>query len=71
MVMNLKETIISSFFFHLMFLLLMIAVSNHTAGFSGDFQEIISVNLAQDLPTVSINATDKPPMAASRLPMRR
>jgi hypothetical protein len=46
MVMNLKETIISSFFFHLILLLLMTAISNYTTGFSGGIQKIITLDLA-------------------------
>lgn len=46
MVMNLKETIISSLFFHLILLLLMIAVSNYTTGRLGEVQKILSVDLA-------------------------
>lgn len=46
--MNLKETIISSFIFHVGLFLLMIAVSNYTAGFPGGIQKIISVDLAME-----------------------
>lgn len=64
--MNLKETIISSFFFHLILLLLMVAVSSHTAGLSGNFQNIVSVDLAMDkddLPNAAINSADRPPLS--------
>lgn len=47
MLMNLKETIISSLFFHLILFLLMIAVSNYTTGFGG-IQKIVSLDLAME-----------------------
>jgi hypothetical protein len=46
--MDLKETIISSFFFHLILFLLMIAVSSYTTGLSGGIQDIVSVDLVMD-----------------------
>ncbi|MGC2063594.1 MAG: hypothetical protein WA610_11505 [Thermodesulfovibrionales bacterium] len=64
MVMNLKETIISSLFFHLILFLLMIAVSSYTTGFSGDIPNIIAVSLtmdgSKDLPSAGSDSADEP-----------
>jgi hypothetical protein len=61
--MDLKETIISSFFFHLVLLMLMLGLANFTAGFSGSLPDIVSVNLTtgsnNDLPATTA-AADKP-----------
>lgn len=69
MLMNLKETLISSFFFHLILFLLMIAVSNYTKGFSGGIQKIVTVDLAmddsKDRPVERNNSEDEQPMASS------
>jgi hypothetical protein len=65
--MNLKETIISSFFFHIILFLFMIAVSNYTTGFTGDFQNIVSVDFTMEEKKPSkeaIEPADKPPPAA-------
>jgi hypothetical protein len=70
MIMNLKETIISSFFFHLILLLLMIAVSSHTTGFSGAVPNSISVDLTgadnKDLPAAGTDSAEAPPPASTR-----
>ncbi|MBI5101144.1 MAG: hypothetical protein HZB33_04845 [Nitrospirae bacterium] len=68
--MNFKETIISSFFFHLILLLLMIAVSNYTRGFSGDIQKILSVDLTgedavKEPPAVMGESEGVPPMVST------
>ncbi len=61
--MKLKETILSSFFFHLILFLLMLGLANFTAGFSGSLPNIISVNLTtgndNNLP-VTPHSPDKP-----------
>lgn len=63
LVMNLKETIISSFFFHLSLFLLMIMVSNYTTGLPGGIQKIIPVDLAmedkKDQPAARSDAADE------------
>lgn len=68
--MNLKETLISSSFFHLILLLVMAAVAS-TTSFSGGLQNIVSVDLtredSKDLHTAGIDSAEKPP-AASTLP---
>lgn len=68
LVMNLKETLISSFFFHLILLLVMAAVAS-TAGFSGGLQNIVSVDLtredSKDLHAAGIDSAEKPPTASS------
>lgn len=67
--MNLKETLISSFFFHLILLLVMAAVASYTTGFSGGLQNIVSVDLtredSKDLPTAGIDSAEKPPTAST------
>ncbi len=72
--MDLKETIISSFFFHLILLLSMLALSSFTGGFPGSPDNIVSVNLTaennNDLPAKGTNSADEthrpssPPAAA-------
>ena len=67
--MNLKESIISSFFFHLILFLLIAAVSSYTTGFSGGRQNIVSVDLTmeeKDLPDAGIDSADEPPRAGRR-----
>ena len=68
--MNLKETIISSLFLHLIFFLLVIAVSSNTSGFSGGLQNIVPLNLtiedSKDLPSAGSDSADEPHLAASR-----
>jgi hypothetical protein len=46
--MDLKEPIISSFYFHLILFLLMLAVSHYTTGLPGGMQNIVSVDLLED-----------------------
>ncbi len=69
MIMNLKETIITSSFFHLILLLLMIAVSSHQGGLSGGLQSIISVDLAmqdsRDQAAVRSEHMEEPQMSVS------
>jgi hypothetical protein len=63
-VMDLKETIISSFFGHIMLLLLMAAVSSYSAGLSGNPRNVVSVDLIMektDLP----EAADEPLLTSS------
>ena len=65
--MNLKETIISSFFYHLILFLLMVAVSSRTTALSGGFQNIVSVDLTiddKDLPGAALNPSDNPPLSS-------
>jgi hypothetical protein len=69
--MNLKESIISSFFFHLILILLMAAVSSFTSGPSGGLQNSVQVDLAleeKDLPATRINSADEPPLTSSPPP---
>ena len=47
--MNLKETIVSSFFIHLIIILLSVAAGKYTADLSGNLKNIISVDLASDM----------------------
>jgi hypothetical protein len=69
LVMDLKETIISSFFFHLVLFLFMLALSSATTGFPGSFDNIISVNLTaednNDLPAKGTDPADEPPRSSS------
>jgi hypothetical protein len=46
--MNLNETIISSFFIHLILFLLMLAASSYTTGFSEGIPKVVSVDLAME-----------------------
>ncbi len=66
--MNLKETIISSFFFHLILLLVMTAVAS-TTGFSEGLQNIVSVDLtreeSKDLHAAGVHSAEKPPTAST------
>ncbi len=64
MVANLRETLISSLFFHLILFFLMAAVASHTTDFSGGFQNIISVDLTKDLPAARTDSTEKPPVVS-------
>ncbi len=65
--MDLKETIISSFFLHLILLLSVLALSGFTTGFPGS-DNIISVNLAaennNDLPAKETDSADEPPRSS-------
>lgn len=71
-VMDLKETIISSLFFHLTLFLLMAAISSYTTGFSGARHNIVTVDLTmedrKDLTPAGSVSADKPSMASSPLP---
>jgi hypothetical protein len=67
LVMNLKESIISSFFFHLILFLFMAAVSSYTTDFSGGRQNVVSVDLImeeKDLPDAAIDSADEPPLTS-------
>jgi hypothetical protein len=69
--MNLKESIISSSFFHLILCLLMAAASSYTTGFTGGLQNIVSVDLTreeEDLPKAGINSAEEPPLRSSPPP---
>lgn len=69
--MNLKESIISSSFFHLILFLLMAAASSYITGLSMDRQNIVSVDLTReekDLPDAGIGSTDEPSLTASPPP---
>lgn len=70
--MNLKESLISSSFFHLILFLLVAAASSYTARFSGGFQNIVAVNLTmeeKDQPAAVIDSTNKPPLTPSPSPI--
>jgi hypothetical protein len=71
--MNLKETIISSSFFHLILFLLMAAVSNYTSGSYGGFQNVVSVDLTmehtKDLPDSRIEPAEEPPLVSTQQPI--
>jgi len=62
---NLRETLISSIFFHLILFLIIAAVASHTTRFSGGFQNIISVGLTKDLPSAGTDSSDEPPVVSS------
>ncbi len=69
--MNLKESIISSSFFHLILFLVMAAASSYTADVSGGRQKIVSVDLTveeKDLPDTGIDSADTPPLTSSPPP---
>jgi hypothetical protein len=69
--MNLKESIISSSFSHLILLLLIAAASSYTSGYSGSLKNIISVDLTMEekaLDEAGTGASDEPPLAESPLP---
>lgn len=63
--MNLKESIISSFFFHLILFLLVTAAVNYTAGFPGGTGKIIPVELtmerSEDQPAFTGDAEEELP----------
>ncbi len=67
--MDLKETIISSFFGHLILFLLMLGLANFRAGFSGNLPDIISVNLTAEknnnLSAAAPNSADKPALPSN------
>jgi hypothetical protein len=61
--MDLRETIISSFFFHLVLFLLMLGLANFRAGFSGSLPDVISVDLTTEnsnIPPATTAAVAKP-----------
>jgi hypothetical protein len=69
--MNLKESIISSSFSHLILLLLIAAASSYTSGYSGSLRNIISVDLTteeQALDEAGPDAADELPLASGTLP---
>ncbi len=67
--MDLKETLISSFFFHLILLLAMAAIASYTAGLSGRIQNIVSVDLtredSKDLAAAGTVSPEKPPAVST------
>lgn len=69
MLMNIKETIISSFFFHIIQFLLMLAVSYYTTGYSGDVRKIITLDLAMkentEQPEALSNSTVQEPLKSN------
>lgn len=69
MLINLRETILSSLFFHLMLFLLMIAVSNYTTGFPEGIQKVISIDLAveesKDQPAERSDSAEEQPETSS------
>jgi hypothetical protein len=68
-VMNLKESIISSSFSHLILLLLIAAVSSYTSGYSGSLKNIISVDLTMEEEALDdAGSADEPPLVESPLP---
>lgn len=67
MVTNLKETLISSIFFHLILFLVIAAVASRTTGLSGGFQNIVLVDLTKDLPADVAESSDEPPVVSSPL----
>jgi hypothetical protein len=70
LVMNIKESVISSFFFHLILLLLMAVAASYTTGFYGGLQNIVSVDLTmeEDLPDAGTDSADEPPLTSSLPP---
>lgn len=69
--MNLNETIISSFFGHLILLLLMMAVSDYMTHVSGGVQNIVSVDLEKDdsyVPPATVPDSEESPPPDSSLP---
>jgi len=69
--MNLKESIISSFFFHLILILLMAVVSSYTTGLPGGRQNVVPVDLIleeNDLPAARTDSADEPPLTSSPPP---
>jgi len=69
--MNLNETIISSFFGHLILLLLMLAVSDYMTHVSGDIRNIVSVDLEREdsyVPPAAATDSEEGPAPDSSLP---
>jgi hypothetical protein len=61
--MNIKESIISSSFIHLILILLIVAASTYTTGISGGLQNMISVDLTmeeKDLPEAGNETAEEP-----------
>ena len=65
MVANLKDTLISSLFIHLILFWIIAAVASHTTGFSAGFQNIVLVDLAKDLPAAGTGSSDEPSVVSS------
>jgi hypothetical protein len=68
---NLSETIISSFFFHLIVFLLIMGVSAYTTRMSGNMQRIVSVDLATEditVPPAAPSVTEDRPSPVSTRP---
>lgn len=62
LVMDLKETIISSFFSHILLFLFMAVISSYTTSLSGDYRNVVSVDLImEDLP----DSAEEPPLTSS------
>jgi len=57
-VMNLKESIVSSSFYHLIVFLLIAAASSYTTGFSGNFQNITPVDLTMENNDLTVAGID-------------
>lgn len=69
--MNLNESIISSFFFHTMLILLMAVAASYTTGLSGGPQNVVSVDLTLEekaLPDAGSKSSDEPPLTAGPPP---
>ena len=70
--MDIRESIISSFFFHLILFLLMLAAANYTAGVSMSNRNIITIDLAlpdsKDRSAAPGDLSDRPPADLSALP---
>jgi hypothetical protein len=72
--MDIRESIISSFFFHLIFILLMAVVASYTAGFSRGYQNAISVDLTmeeKDLPDAGPDSAVEPPLTSGPPPSEK
>jgi outer membrane biosynthesis protein TonB len=64
--MDLKESLISSFFFHLILLLFMAAVASFTTGLSGSPRNIVPVDLVMEegLPDTGTDSAEEPPLTS-------
>jgi hypothetical protein len=58
--MNLRETIISSFFTHLIIILILVSAGKYTVDLSGNLKNVISVDLASEIGKVLSTAADDP-----------
>lgn len=70
-VMDIRESVISSFFFHLILFLLMLAAANYTAGIAISNRNILMLNLAMPdnrEQTVPADLPEKPPLEPDSLP---